>query len=210
MPIRQDHRELLLGALERCVDAVAGGPGFVRSARSRTYKRSVGESTQILDMGYSSNPRYAPGAILHLYPYFRLAIPRVSRLTNEMTGGAVPFKDPAANLFSQPFQWYSDQGSGTEWLVRSSSDLEAALSQILSVFEQRILPLLDELTTPSGLIAVFEAGGDLPKFQQHEKMHLVAAYEVEGHEDQARAALEQHFGSIGLRRRFAEAFAWHA
>lgn len=126
------------------------GHGFRCERRSLRYRRQSPRSLQEIDLAFDTAPRYAPGSLFVLQPQVRVEYPESAALTEIAgqvgTGVAV----------LQPMAFGREDGGRTQWAVQSERDIDQVAIDLRSEMEKRVIPLMEDLIDPEGLLVAYE------------------------------------------------------
>lgn len=197
----------LLEVLTQVVDEPLRSEGFIRKEGSVIFSRKLNASQQEIVFVADWNPKYQPGAEAHLHPMLRLKIPAISKLAVTLVKGDEMLLAGAPEIIlNQPIEFTAPKDAHVRWFATGSKEFVDVCQSILGFLRQWVLPLLSELSTPEDLVRAYESKDVRIMKQKHWHIFVVAAYEELGRKDEARKVVDEHFGSPGMRRRYASLF----
>ena len=205
---RKALTQLLLDMMEAKLDGYMTGHGFSRRARSKVYKRVLGDTKQTLELTMSVGPRYARQADAHISPWLCIVMPQVNQIAVEMTRGGLRQASPDRTLRMQ-IESLAPPGSRPLWFGTAQTSFMDLGEPIRDFLDRWVMGFLDEYTTPEALVRGYEAGDDRAGASVclwH--LAVVASYVVLGRPRDAYQMLETHFTGIHTRRAFAPAFEY--
>ena len=210
MPLASENRASLIAALASTSDPFFAEFGFRRTRRGMSYIRLRPEARQALHFHSASNPSYFPGVVLHIQPKLEVVIPSVARIALQMVGDPRLLSGAPDIVVFTLLELLEVPSRQQRWCVSSAAELPACLASIHDGFRRLALPLFEDYSSGLGLTSSYEAGDRRPLIQQHWYVYVAAAYILQNRRSEARAVLERHLGTPGLRERFAAAHAYAA
>jgi hypothetical protein len=203
-----DIKYRLLDALADVLDEPLMQLGFVRKKGSLNYSRSLNDSLQQIRFVMDSNPKYQPGVDAHVHPMVRLAMPKVTETALVLVKGDKLLLAGAPEIIvNQPIEFTAPKEKHERWFASNDEQFAAVCESIKAFLTRWVLPFLLEVSTPSDLVKLYETNDERIMKQKHWYIFVAAAYQVLGCLDKAREVGRQHFGSPGLRKRYAPLFA---
>ncbi len=196
----------LLAALAKEVDEPFRSEGFTRGKNGLIYKRKLNASVQEIDFVSYWYPRYHPGAEAHIYPWFRVRIPEVSKMAIELVMGEVRLLAGANFIVTQPIEQAAPKGERPQWYPTGEKEFVIACKSIVSFMRQWVFPLLSEFKSAEDLVRAYESNDPRIWWQFHWFIYIAAAYCKMGRFEEARKLVNEKFGSPGLRRQYSMVF----
>ena len=199
-----DPQSKLLAALTQVVDEPLRNEGFSRKEGSAIFSRNLNGSQQEIVFVADWNPKYQPGADAHLHPMLRLKMPAISKSAIALVKGDEMLLAGAPEIIlNQPIEFAAPKDAHVRWFATGPKEFVDTCQLILAFLRQWVLPLLSELSTPKDLVLAYESSDARIMKQRHWNIFVIAAYEALGRMDEARKVVDEHFGSPGMRRRYA-------
>jgi hypothetical protein len=206
MRAKKEIKADLLAALETEGDAPLREIGFKRWARSIHYIRKKADATHIISFYADLFPRYQPDAEAHLLPKMRLLMPSVSERALALVDGNGNLLGAPEVIVNQPIEFTAPKECRPYWFAAGRMEFQDRVREIVDYAKTWVVPLLDELTGPESLIEVYRQEDPRLLKQPHWYLYVVAAFDLLGRREEARAVLEAKLGTPGSRREFAAAF----
>lgn len=191
-----DAKQIRLMVREVVGSAVAqatAGSGFRFHPASLTLKRTAAESQQTIHLAPYVRPRYAPGALAVLQPTFIIEFVAVT-----------PFlaRDGHPGSGTSLVQPLADGGQVKQWEIRSVADAPVAAADFARDISERILPLLDELSSPEALSRAYARQDPRVTWTTHATATVIAFHALNGDLDEARRIALERFRTHGLAMSF--------
>jgi hypothetical protein len=197
----------LFGALAEVLDEPMKQAGFARKKESLTYSRALNAAEQQITIVMDCFPKYQPGAEAHIHPMLHLRLPQVSEKAVALVRGDKMLLAGAPEIIvNQPIEFTAPKDQHERWFATGKEQFTAACDSIQAFLNRWVLPFLSEVSTPAGLVKLYEANDARIMKQKHWHIFIAAAYQVTGQIDKARDVVRQQFGSPGLRKRYAPLF----
>jgi hypothetical protein len=134
-------------------------------------------------------------------------MPAISKLAITLVKGDKMLLAGAPEIIlNQPIEFTAQKDAHVRWFATGPTEFADACQSILAFLRQWVLPLFSELSTPEDLVRAYESSEVRIMKQRHWNIFVVAAYAELGLMDQARKVVEKHFGSPGMRSRYASLF----
>lgn len=201
--IKNQLLETLADSLDEPLKAV----GFDRNRRSLVYARKVNGAEHKITFTNHSHPNYQPGAEAHIYPSLQISMPQVCEAALALVKGDKLLLANAPDIIvSQPIEFTAPKDKRQQWFATGNEQFGAACESIKTFLFDWVLPFLSQVSTPADLVRIYETNDDRMMKLQHWHIRIAAAYQVLGQTDKAREVVQRHFGSLGLRRRYAPLF----
>lgn len=197
----------ILETLAESLDEPLKAVGFNRNRRSLVYVRNVNGAEHRITFVIHSYPKYQPGAEAHIYPAIQIGMPQVCEAALALVNGDMLLLANAPDMIvSQPAEFTAPQDKRQQWFTSGNEQFIAACESIKTFLFDWVLPFLSQVSTPADLVRIYETNDDRMMKLQHWHIRVAAAYQVLGKTDKAREVVQRHFGSLGLRRRYAPLF----
>ena len=169
------------------------------------YSRKHVDAKQEIHMFLSSNPLGFPDHEMRIQPVIRIKVPSVSKVATEMVPDAFNLANAPELVVAQPLETLQQKGSNDRWLANTEDQLLEICDKIFSFIAQHGIPFLTEYCSVQGIIDSYEREDTRLLRQQHSYVFVAAAYVLQGNQSKAKAVLEKHLGTPGLRSRFSTA-----
>lgn len=197
----------LLEALVQVVDNPMHEVGFVRRKGSLIYNRKLNDAEQQITFVMDTYPKCQPGAEAHIHPMLQLAMPQVCETALALVKGDKFLLANAPDIIvNQPIEFTAPKDQHQRWFATGKDEFVATCVSISAFLSRWVLPFLSEVSTPADLVKIYETNDTRMLRLQHWHIRVAAAYQVMGRLDKAREVVRQHFGSAGLRKRYAPLF----
>lgn len=203
-----DVRTRVADALAEVVDPPLLGRGFQRPAGSLTYSRMSREAEQRVSFFVEPFPGYQEGAEAHIQPAIQISMPKVTeRALLMVEGDRMLLAGAPGIVVNQPIEFAAPKEDHRRWFVAGSEAYPVVCASIRDFLLKWSLPLLDQLTTASDLVAIYERDDDRLVKQRHWYVFVAAAYQLLGRSESAREVVQRHFSAPGVRRRYGALLA---
>ena len=197
----------LLESLAQVVDHPLRQAGFIRKTGSFIYFRTLNDAEQWITFVMDSHPKCQPGAEAHIHPMLQLAIPKVCETALALVKGDKFLLANAPDIIvNQPIDCTAPKDRQVRWFATGHGQFVSTCEAIKTFIFEWVLPFLSEVTTPADLVKIYENRDMRMMQQQHWHIRIAAAYKAMGQIGKAREVVQQHFGSPGLRKRYAPLF----
>lgn len=203
---RSECKRLLSTYARDVLDPCLLRNGYVLDRLSQEYMKSRAESAHSLTLSFEFHPPQRPEVAMYLTPICRFRFPTVSKLATEMLDSDSDLIASPEIVLSQPLDVLASANETVYWYASSDDELALRLREIASIVESRLLSLFDECASIAGLLRLYESSDNRILWQQRSFVFVIAGYILNGHIDEARAALERHYGKARSRRQYANAF----
>jgi hypothetical protein len=138
----------------------------------------------------------------------QLAMPQVNEKALALVKGDKMLLAGAPEIIvNQPIEFTAPKDKHQRWFATGNEQFVTACDSIKAFLARWVLPFLSEVSTPEDLVKLYETNDARMMKQKHWHIFVVAAYQVLGRPDKACEVVQQHFGSLGLRKRYAPLFA---
>ena len=201
-------KSILLFALDEVLDEPLKQIGFARKKDSLTYCRTLNIAEQQINFVVDWFPKYQPGVEAHIHPMVRLMMPQVSEKALALVNNDDKLLAGTPDvILNQPIEFAAPKDKHQRWFATGTEQFIVACDSIRSFLTSWVLPFLSEVSTPSGLVKLYESNDTRVMKQKHWHIFIIAAYQVLGQLDKARQVVREQFGSPGLRKRYASLFS---
>ncbi|MDP9836122.1 hypothetical protein J2T09_000864 [Neorhizobium huautlense] len=203
----KDIKEDLLLSLASKADSGFLAKGFNRASRSLDYKRKLSESSHSLSLSVSFNPRYDNGKEVAFHPWIRVTMPAVGKVLAGLIDKQTHLIAGSADMvLVQPVHFGAPKPEYRRWSATGVSEMENALSDIASFFEQWGEPLLGQLQNAANLLEMYEAKNTHFMITHDTYLRAAAAAIAVGKPDKAMQILDENLGKPGLRKKYQTIF----
>ena len=204
--MKAEEKSIMINIMEYCIDKVMYKYDFKRRGNSFNYIRSIGTTTQKVEMICYFHPSYCPGMLAHIYPWLSVYYPEIDRVSKSIVDDTnIAISNRKDTTLRQPIQIYSDSERWT--LMTNRSEEVHTMAEKIGIFlEQYTIPLLDDLKTVDDYINKY--------VQQDKKIikddffyfYVACAYVSKEEYVKGLEVLEYRFGKPGLRKKYSNAF----
>lgn len=180
--------------------------GFKRRKNGLIYTRRIGTTVQKIEMVFFSNPSYHKKVLAHIYPYMQIYFPDVNNIAKTLAGNLIPEEWISKFTIRQPLQIYS---KSEDWCLRDTTNNYKDLKkEILTFFDEYMMPLLEELVCEDNYLALYENKDKRIIWDNNQYLYIASAYVNEYKYKEAYQVIEKRFGKPGLRKQYKEAFSF--
>jgi hypothetical protein len=181
--------------------------GFSRGKTRLVYKRSIGGSTQKIDVAMQVHPKDNPNAAAAVYPQMEVLIPAVDAILEAMVGDNLGLLESVTGGTSkQPIGFTSEKAHNGRWFIYQPDSVPGLVDDIRAFLERWTMPLLDAYTTPEDVIAADQRDDARLANDRAQRMRVVAAALATKRRDYAQATMEKWLGAPGTRRRYEQVY----
>lgn len=179
--------------------------GFKRRKNGLIYTRRIGTTVQKIEMVFFSNPSYHKNVLAHIYPYMQIYFPDVNNIAKTLAGNLIPEEWISKFTIRQPLQIYS---KSEDWCLRDTNNYKDLKKEILTFFEEYMMPLLEELVCEENYLALYENKDKRIIWDNNQHLYIASAYVNEHKYKEAYQIIEKRFGKSGLRKQYKEVFSF--
>lgn len=207
MSMKDAIKACLIAELEVALDPYMSEHGFMRRAKSLTYKRQYQGATQSIDVELQIHPKDNPNAAATVYPIMEVQVPTVDRVLEDMIGSNLGLMEGVTKgLSNQPIEFTSQKAEKARWFVYQPDSVPEIVQGIRLFMERWTMPFLNAYATPEDIIAADERGDGRMVADRAHFMRVVAASLVCDRKSYAQALMEKRLGAPGARKRYQQVF----
>lgn len=207
MAMKDEIQACMLAGLADRLDPYMLERGFSRGKTSLVYKRTIGGSTQKIDVTMQVHPKDNPNAAAAVYPQMEVLIPTVDAILEEMVGDNLGLLEGVTGGTSkQPIGFTSEKAHNGRWFIYQPDSVPGLVDDIRAFLERWTMPLLDTYTTPEDVIAADQRDDARLANDRAQRMRVVAAALASKRRDYAQATMEKWLGAPGTRRRYEQVY----
>jgi hypothetical protein len=207
MKLAKQIKAELIEVLSVRADELLKQDDFVRTKKSFVYKGALEQGEQWLTIGAHSNPRYCPGAEVHIYPSLQVLMPQVSDEALRLLGGDKFLLGNAPEcLIGQPLDFFAPKDSRVQWYASGKDQMLSACDGVVAFFRRWGLPFLSRACSPSDLVRLYERPDPYIGRSEYWYTYITAAYRILGEEEKAREVVRKHFSPLWIKKRYGVLF----
>jgi hypothetical protein len=207
MAMKDEVKASMLAGLADRLDPYMLERGFSRGKTSLVYKRTIGSSTQKIDVTMQIHPKDNPNAAAAVYPQMEVLIPSVDAIMEEMVGDNLGLLEGVTGGTSkQPIGFTSEKSHNGRWFIYQPDSVPGLVDDIRAFLERWTMPLLDTYTTPEDVIAADQRDDARLANDRAQRIRVVAAALACKRRDYAQATMEKWLGAPGTRRRYEQVY----
>lgn len=209
MAMKDEIKSCMLAGVADRLDSYMFERGFSRGKTSLVYKRTIGSSTQKIDVALQVHPKDNPNASAAVYPQMEVLMPAVDAVLEEMVGDNLGLLEGITGGTSkQPIGFTSEKAHNGRWFIYQPDSVPSVIDDIRAFLERWTMPLLDRYTTPADIIAVDQQDDARLTRDRAQMMRVVAAALVSKRRDYAQTTMEKWLGAPGTRRRYEKVYEY--
>ena len=207
MTMKDEIKACMLASLADRLDPYMFERGFSRSKTGLVYKRTIGRSTQKIDLVMRVHPKDNPNAAAAIYPQMEVLMPAVDAILVDMVGNNLGLLEGVTGGTSkQPIGFTSKKAHTGRWFIYQPDSVLGIVDDIQAFLERWTMPLLDVYTTPEDVIAADHRADARLANDRAQTMRVVAAALASKRHDYAQATMEKWLGAPGTRRRYEQVY----
>jgi hypothetical protein len=209
MAIKDEIKPCILEGLADRLDPYMLEQGFSRGKSSLIYKRTIGGSTQKIDISVQVHPKDNPNAAAAVYPQMEVLVPVVDAVLEDMIGDNTGLLEGITGGTSkQPIGFVSEKAHSGRWFIYQPDSVSGLVDDMKAFIERWTMPFLDGYATPEDIVATDQRDDGRLARVRAQMMRVVAAALVIKRKDYAQATMEKWLGTPGTRRRYEQVYGY--